>query len=212
MFDPVLLAGFIAASLAVLALPGPGVVFVVTQSAAFGARAGIASTFGLSLGAFVHVIAAALGLSALMLASSTAFSIIKWIGAAYLIYLGLKMILARDTRSSDTRPVDRPLQRLFLDGVVVSVFNPKIAVFFLAYLPHFVDPSKGSVTLQIMALGALYCVLAVCTDGAYALLAARLRAGFVGSRLARRWTRMLGGGIFIVLGIHTALATRVSNN
>lgn len=210
MIDAVTLSTFVAASLALLLLPGPGVLFVATQSAAFGIRAGLTSTFGLSLGAFVHVIAATLGLSALMLASATAFGVIKTIGAAYLIYLGLRMVLARSGDGEPGRPKAQPLHRMFFDGVMVSVFNPKIVVFFLAYLPHFVDPGAGSVAAQIMLLGTLYCLLAILTDGLYALGAASLRDRLTASPRVMRVARYLGGSLFVGLGVQTALAQRTN--
>lgn len=203
-----LLLGFIAASLVVLLIPGPGVLYVVARSVAQGHRAGLASVLGLSVGALVHVAAAAVGLSAILLTSATAFGIVKALGAGYLIYLGLRTLFARRavTGAPDTTP--HSLQRLFTDGVVISVFNPKIAVFFLAFLPQFVDPGAGPVSHQVLMLGLLYVGLAVVTDGAYALLAGGIRH-LVGGRLMQGpLPRYLTGGLYLGLGVNAAFAGR----
>ncbi len=140
-----LLLGFVAAALVVLLIPGPGVLYMVARSIGQGQRAGLVSVVGLSVGALVHVSAATAGLSAILLTSATAFGFVKTLGAGYLIYLGVRAILARDETTDVGAPSPRSLRRLFIDGVVVSVLNPKIAVFFLAFLPQFVDPSQGPV-------------------------------------------------------------------
>ena len=132
------LVGFVLASLVVLLIPGPGVLYTVARSLSQGQRAGLVSVLGLSAGALVHVAAATIGLSAILLTSATAFGIVKALGAAYLIYLGICALLARDATADVGAPEPRLLSRLFTDGVVVSVLNPKIAVFFLAFLPQFV--------------------------------------------------------------------------
>lgn len=203
-----LLLGFIAASLVVLLIPGPGVLYVVARSVGQGYRAGMASVFGLSAGALVHVAAAAAGLSALLLTSATAFGIVKALGAGYLIYLGLRTIFARRQAASVGLPPPLSLRRLFTDGVVVSVFNPKIAVFFLAFLPQFVDPGRGLVAQQILLLGLIYVGLAVVTDGAYALLAGSLRHWLSGRVLQGPLPRYLTGGLYMGLGVNAALASR----
>ena len=208
MPDVASLLGFIAASLIVLLLPGPGVLYVVARSAAQGRRAGLVSVLGLSAGALVHVAAATLGLSALLLTSATAFGLIKAVGAGYLIYLGLRMLLDRRPAGRLAAPPPRDLARLFADGVIVSLFNPKIAVFFLAYLPQFVAPSGGPIPQQIFLLGILYVTLALVTDGAYALLAGGLRPWLGRQMSGGRLPRYLGGGVFVALGLNTALAER----
>ena len=208
MLSGTLLLGFVAASLVVLLIPGPGVVYVVARSAAQGYRAGLMSVLGLSTGAFVHVIAATVGLSAILLASATAFSMVKLLGAAYLIYLGLRTILDRRSRPGIETLAPHSLRRIFWDGVVISVLNPKIAVFFLAYLPQFVDPALGNATGQILLLGVIYVCLALTTDGGYALLAGRIRQWLSGRWARGPLPRYLSGGIFIGLGVQAALAER----
>lgn len=206
----ILLWGFIAAALVVLLIPGPGVVYVVARSVTQGRRAGLASVAGLSIGALVHVVAAAGGLSAILLASAAAFSIVKALGAAYLIYLGLRAIFSKPNAAALTHPTPLAMNRLVIDGVVISIFNPKVAVFFLAFLPQFVDPSAGPIAMQILFLGVLYVVLAVVTDGAYALVAGTLRRWLTGPALRSRVPRVVTGSLYIGLGINTAVSGRPS--
>ena len=217
-----LLFGFVVAALVVLLIPGPGVLYAVARSAAQGRRAGLASVLGLSLGALVHVIAAAAGLSAILLTSATAFGIVKAVGAGYLIYLGIRTIMAarvsaRRSPSGSAHAaagvesaMPLPLSRLFFDGAVVSVFNPKIAVFFLAFLPQFVDPGAGPVPQQILLLGLIYSALALVTDGAYALLAGSLRHWLSGRVMRGPLPRYLSGSLYVGLGVNAALASRQS--
>ena len=207
MADTSLLA-FVAAALVVLLIPGPGVLYVVARSGAQGSRAGLASVLGLSLGALVHVAGAAAGLSALLLTSATAFTIVKLVGAAYLVYLGLCMLLDRSKAGKVEIGAPLPYGRLVRDGVIVSVFNPKPAIFFLAFLPQFVDPASAHPQWQVLALGLLYVALAVVTDGAYALLAGSLGHVARGRILQGPWPRYVCGGVYIGLGLQAALAGR----
>ncbi len=202
------LLAFVIAALVVLLIPGPGVLYVVARSVAQGQRAGLVSVLGLSAGAFVHVVAATVGLSAVLLASATAFGVVKLLGAAYLIYLGIRAFLTRGSNDYVEASVPRSLRRVFRDGVIVSVLNPKIAVFFLAFLPQFADPLRGSVSQQIFLLGFLYCMLSLCTDGAYALLASHLRHWLGGPVARSPIPRYATGAVYVGLGVSTALAER----
>ena len=202
------LLGFVVAALVVLVIPGPGVLYVVARSLSQGRGAGLVSVLGLSVGALVHVAAATLGLSAILLTSATAFGIIQFLGAAYLVYLGLAMILTRQSVAERDVDEDRKRTRLFTDGVIISVFNPKIAIFFLAFLPQFVDPGQGNVPLQILFLGTLYVLLALFTDGAYAVLASRIRDWLGGRVMRGSLPRYASGAVFIGLGVSTAFADR----
>lgn len=222
MLNTTLLLGFVAAALVVLILPGPGVFYVMARTLGQGTRAGLISAAGLSVGVLAHVAAAVAGLSAILLTSATAFEVVRLLGAGYLIYLGLKALLsARKTADGEiaaARPL--PAARIFRDGVIVSILNPKIAVFFLAFLPQFVDPTLGAVPLQILLLGLLYAVLAMMTDGGYALLAGVMRQWLTGRVLSkrRRSGRILQGSlpqyfsglVFLGLGLHTLLTGRRS--
>lgn len=202
------LIAFVVAALVVLLIPGPGVLYVVTRSLVQGYRAGLISVLGLSTGALVHVVAATVGLSAILLASATAFGIVKFMGALYLIYLGIRALTVRPSASDISTPEADSLNRIFFDGVVVSVFNPKIAVFFLAFLPQFIIPEQGTIPHQFMFLGLIYVVLAVCTDGAYALFASSLRH-FLNQRLMLGpIPRFAGGFVYLGLGLSLALTER----
>jgi threonine/homoserine/homoserine lactone efflux protein len=208
MFETTTLLAFIGASMIVLLTPGPGVLYVVTRGAVQGRRAGVVSAAGLSAGAFVHVIAAVVGLSAILATSATAFNIVKLAGAAYLIWIGVQALRSRGGLAKPDSVTPQPMRRLFLDGVVISIFNPKIAIFFLAYLPLFTDPAAGSVTLQLAVLGCIYCGLAFVSDSAYAILASGASGWFRDRMLNSSAMRYVTGSIFVGLGIHAALATQ----
>jgi threonine/homoserine/homoserine lactone efflux protein len=195
---------FCVAALALLAIPGPAVLYVVVQSAEQGRRAGLASVGGIHVGSLVHVAAATAGLSALIVASALAFSVVKFAGAAYLVYLGIRKLLERTPIEHIERRRE-PLRLAFLRGIVVNVLNPKTALFFLAFLPQFVDPDRGAVWSQVLVLGLLFVALGLVSDSLYALA-----AGTVGGLLRRRRDALrYGSGIvFIGLGAAAALAKR----
>jgi threonine/homoserine/homoserine lactone efflux protein len=202
--DPTAVWLFCGAALALLAIPGPAVLYVVVQSAEQGRRAGLASVGGIHVGSLVHVAAATAGLSALIVASAVAFSVVKYAGAAYLIYLGVRKLLDRAPHARVGRRRE-PLTRAFVRGIVVNVLNPKTALFFLAFLPQFVDPDRGAVWSQILALGLLFVALGLVSDSLYAVA-----AGTVGSLLRRRREalRIGSGVVYIGLGTAAALAKR----
>jgi threonine/homoserine/homoserine lactone efflux protein len=202
------LLGFIAAALVLLLTPGPGVMYIVARSIGQGSRAGLVSVLGLAAGALMHVAAAAAGISTILLASATAFGFVKAAGAAYLIYLGIRTLLARGAVGSTEVCTPRSSGRLFADGVLVSVLNPKIALFFLAFLPQFVDPARGPVAQQILLLGLLYVALALVTDSAYALLAGSLRHRLRDRALQGPLPRYISGSVYLGLGVGTALTGR----
>jgi len=200
---------FCLASIALAVVPGPAVAYIVTHSVDKGRRAGLVSALGVASGGLVHVAAATVGLSALIASSATAFTTVKLVGAAYLIVIGIRRILGRDEdESGEVQPVPTSHRRLYVQGLVVNVLNPKTALFFLAFLPQFVDPDRGSVTLQIAGLGILFAAIALTSDCCYALaadlLAGRLRRSGRGARLRR----YVSGGIFIALGVTAAVAHR----
>ena len=144
---------FALAALALLAVPGPSVLYIVTQSIRDGRRAGLVSMLGIQTGALVHVTAAALGLSALLVSSAAAFDAVKFAGAAYLVYLGVRRLLGRDEPDLTDPREQVELRRLYTQGIVVNVLNPKTALFFFALLPQFVDPARGPVFVQVLVLG-----------------------------------------------------------
>lgn len=208
MPDTTSLLSFVAAALIVLLIPGPGVLYVIARSLSQGHRAGLVSVFGLSLGALVHVAAATAGLSAILLASSVAFGTVKGLGAAYLIYLGIRTLLAPRAAATLEASTRRSLNRILLDGVVVTLLNPKIAVFFLAFLPQFVDSRGAPVSQQVLMLGLIYVGLALVTDSSYALFAATIRR-WLGGRLRQGpLPQYATGALYIGLGLNTALNGR----
>jgi threonine/homoserine/homoserine lactone efflux protein len=192
---------FITAALGLLVIPGPAVLYITTRSASQGRRAGLVSMLGVHTGSVVHVLAAVAGLSALVLASALAFSAVKLAGAAYLIYLGLRTILGRRTagRSADAPP--RALRRVYVDGIVVNVLNPKTALFFMAFLPQFVDPSRGPIWTQTLVLGLLFIALGCLSDGMYALAGAQAGRWLRGRQGAGRSGRYAEGAILVGLGV-----------
>jgi threonine/homoserine/homoserine lactone efflux protein len=209
MPNPSTLVLFTVAALTLLVIPGPAVLYIVTRSVDQGRAAGLASVCGIHVGTLVHVAAAALGLSALLVSSATAYNTVRWVGAAYLVWLGVQRLLANGEPSGpsqDRTDSRRGLGRIFAQGVVVNVLNPKTALFFFAFLPQFVDPSRGSVPFQMLVLGLAFMVLGLLSDGAYAL-AASTGAGWLRRRPGvARASRLVSGGVLISLGVTTALA------
>jgi threonine/homoserine/homoserine lactone efflux protein len=203
------IALFSLASVALAVVPGPAVTYIVTHSIDKGRRAGIVSAFGIASGGLVHVVAATVGLSALIASSATAFTAVKLVGAAYLIAVGIRRISSGE-QDGEIQSVPAPHRELYVQGVVVNVLNPKTALFFLAFLPQFVDPARGAIWPQVAFLGILFALIAFASDVSYALLADLLagklrRTG--GGAKARRW---VSGGIFVALGAVAATAHRVS--
>jgi threonine/homoserine/homoserine lactone efflux protein len=198
---------FLLAALIVAAVPGPGIFYVAARTLSGGKRAGFASTFGTALGGLVHVMGGALGVSAIILASAELFTVLKFAGAIYLIWLGVKTF--REARDLAQQPVvTAGTQRVFREGVLVEALNPKTAAFFLAFIPQFIDPAGSYPALQFIALGLISVTLNTLADVVAVMMAARLRTG-----LARRPQLLQrlrqGSGLFIAgLGISLALARR----
>lgn len=200
-----LLAAFGVASLVLAATPGPGVLYIVTRTLAQGRRAGLASVAGVALGNLGNALAASLGLAALLAVSTLAFSIVKFAGAAYLVWLGIKAL--RDTGAAPTNPeFEAPRHgRILRDGFIVALLNPKTALFFAAFLPQFIDPA-GSAVRQSALYGAAFVAIAACTDSAYVLaagVAAPALSGLGRVRALGRWATAL---IYFGLGAFTALS------
>jgi threonine/homoserine/homoserine lactone efflux protein len=212
MPSPSTLAVFSAAALALIVVPGPAVTYIVTQSIDKGRGAGLVSALGIASGGLVHVAAAVIGLSALLASSATAFTVVKLVGAAYLIVIGVRRLLARheDALEPEAGPATGAHGRLFVQGAVVNVLNPKTALFFLAFLPQFVDPSRGSVAEQVAVLGCVFVLIAVLSDSTYALVAAALAGRLRASVRARRIRRYVTGGVFVALGVTAATAKRAA--
>jgi threonine/homoserine/homoserine lactone efflux protein len=198
---------FSLAALALIVVPGPAVTYVVTQSLDKGRSAGLVSALGIACGGLVHVTAAAVGLSALIASSADAFTVVKLVGAAYLIVLGLLRLAGRGETDEEEAVAAAP-RRLFWQGALVNVLNPKTALFFLAFLPQFVDPGRGPVALQAAVLGTVFVVIATFSDSTYAVVAAALADRVRDSRRARQVRRYVTGSIFVALGVTAAAARR----
>jgi threonine/homoserine/homoserine lactone efflux protein len=209
MPDASTFALFVAAALALLLVPGPSVLYVVARGVEGGRSAGLVSVLGIGLGTLGHVAFAAAGLSAIVASSATAFAAVKWLGAAYLIWLGLQRLLTQSEEDAPAAVEPERLSRVFLEGVIVNLLNPKTALFFLAFLPQFVDPSRGPVWIQVAVLGLTLASLGLLTDGLYALLGGTagdwLRRKSRGASF-RRMRRYVPGGVYIALGAATAVS------
>ncbi|WP_030907011.1 LysE family translocator [Streptosporangium amethystogenes] len=200
MPDLTMIALFVAATLALLLVPGPAVLYIVTRSVAQGRSAGLVSVLGIHLGSLVHVAAAALGISALLAASATAFAVVKYLGAAYLVWLGVRKLMTRPDPDGVAAPPVATRSRIFWEGFVVNVLNPKTAIFFLAFLPHFTDPAAGPIAPQIVLLGLIWTALGMASDGVYALLSSAMAGRLRRSARARRRLDVTSGLVYLGLG------------
>jgi threonine/homoserine/homoserine lactone efflux protein len=200
-------AVFLVAGLTLLVVPGPAVLYVVGQSIDGGRRTGLVSVLGITTGTLVHITAAVAGLSALIVSSAVAFNVVRYAGAAYLVVIGLRRLL---TPVEDGEPVERPprtLRRAYTRGIVVNILNPKTALFFLAFLPQFVDVSRGHVWLQIAILGLTFALLGLLSDGTYAVVAGTVADRLRDSRRFRQVQRWVSGSVFVGLGAFAAART-----
>ncbi|MEX2238884.1 MAG: LysE family translocator [Dehalococcoidia bacterium] len=197
---------FSVAALALLLIPGPAVLYIVTRSIDQGRVAGLVSVLGVHTGTMVHIAAAALGLSALLLSSALAFHVVRYLGAAYLVYIGVRRLLSKDEEELDPDAEPARLSVIYRQGVVVNVLNPKTALFFFAFLPQFVDTGAGSVTLQVLILGATFSLLGLISDSLYALIASALGGWLKRGRFFARVRRWVSGGIYAALGLTAAFS------
>lgn len=206
MVAPHTLALFTVAALALVIVPGPNVLYITARSVSEGRRSGVVSALGVETGTLVHVLVAAAGLSYLVARSEVAFAAVKYAGAAYLVYLGVRTLLTRDDATGAVGKPPRGLRRVYVEGLVVNVFNPKVILFFLALLPQFVDRSAGAVPGQVMLLGMVLFVLGVITDMTYALGAGSLGAWLRGRPSFARRRRYVTGVVYLALGLTAAFA------
>lgn len=200
------IAAFAAASVILLIIPGPAVLYIVNRSVSDGRQVGIAAATGLSLGNLVHALAAAVGLSAVLATSATAFTIVKWAGAIYLVGVGVRTL----TKPAPVIDTDRPgvsLRRSFTQGIVVNTLNPKVALFFLSFLPQFIDTDAGRPGLQALVLGLVFVAIGFCTDCTYSLLASGLRHVLLRGKALPFVQRWVAGTVFIGLGVVAASAS-----
>jgi threonine/homoserine/homoserine lactone efflux protein len=205
MFEISQLYLFIGASLALLLVPGPAVLYITARSANQGRLAGLVSVLAIETANFLQAVAATLGLSAILLTSALAFDVVKYLGAAYLIYLGIRKLLVSEKGEDSAEIRAEPLSRIYWQGVAINLLNPKTALFYFAFLPQFVDPARGNVTAQTLLLGALFVGMACVTDSMYALLASSLAERLRGNRHYRKGQRYFAGLVYVGLGITTAL-------
>ena len=196
---------FLGASLALLLVPGPAVLYITARSANQGRLAGLVSVLAIETANFLQAVAATLGLSAILLSSALAFDVVKYLGAAYLIYLGLRKLLTREQEIEGEIIKHESLRRIYWQGFAINLLNPKTALFYFAFLPQFVDPAKGNVTAQTLMLGAIFVGMACITDSMYALVTSSLAERLRGSRHFQRGQRYFAGFVYVGLGITTAL-------
>ena len=198
---------FIVSGLLLNVTPGPDTLYIVGRSSTQGVRAGAIAALGIGTGTLVHITAATLGLSAILSASATAFAVLKWVGGAYLVYVGFSL-LRTDPRSSDltVSPVlaHARLRTIFLQGFLTNVLNPKVALFFVAFLPQFVAPASDSKALAFLFLGAIFNLNGTLWNVLVAWLAARAAGGVRRSAAVSRWFNRCVGALFIYLGIRLA--------
>lgn len=205
MLDLSRLPFFLIAAATLIVIPGPAVFYIVARSLDQGRVAGIVSALGVAAGSLFHITAAALGLSALLASSALAFSTVKYLGAAYLIFLGLRRLVLREEAAPPATAPPHTLSRMFYQGMLVNLTNPKTALFFLAFLPQFVNPEMGAVSIQIVLLGAIFATMAVVSDSAYALLTGSIGAWLQSHARFVSVQRYFSGGVYIALGMATAL-------
>jgi threonine/homoserine/homoserine lactone efflux protein len=197
---------FMTAALVLLIIPGPAVLYIVARSVDQGRKAGLASSSGIATGTLVHVLAATLGLSALLVSSATAYSLVRYAGAAYLFYLGVKKLRERNAGDEPTHTEPVPLRRVYAQGALVQVLNPKAAIFFFAFLPQFVNQSRGHVALQFFALGMLFTVMGLVSDSTWALTAGSAAGWLRQNRAFIRNQPYVSGTVYISLGLVTAVS------
>ncbi|PYU59737.1 MAG: RhtB family transporter [Acidobacteria bacterium] len=197
---------FVTGAAILLVIPGPAVFYIVSRSVGHGRAAGLVSAMGIAAGTLFHLAAATLGLSALLASSALAFQFVKYLGAAYLVYLGIRVLRSDVTLVLEAANGERQLAHIFGHGVLVNLLNPKTALFFLAFLPQFVAPARGHATLQILQLGVLFALMGWCSDSMWALLAGTVAERIRGSVRLRRTQRNLSGGALIALGLATAFS------
>lgn len=201
---------FLLTALVLNLSPGPDIAFILGHTVRGGVRAGTAAMLGIWTGAFGHVVLAALGLSAIVAASATAFAVVKWVGVAYLVWLGIKALLSKGgslAAPAAAGPAVAPW-RVFRQGVLIDLLNPKVAIFFLAFLPQFVEPGAGPVWLQLLVHGTLVIVVAAVVEPPLVLLGGRLTAALRRSRRVGLWLDRSLGALFLALGLRLAASER----
>ena len=199
------LISFTVASVALLVIPGPAVIYIVNRSVADGRQIGLAAVVGLELGTFMHVLAATVGLSAILATSENAFNVVKYLGASYLVLIGLRT-LTRKPEAISTSASSMTQSQAFRQGFIINTLNPKIALFFLSFLPQFIDPNISSNARQSLILGSVFVLCGFVIDGVYALTASSLREVLVKGKALPFIQQYVAGVVFVLLGAAAALA------
>ena len=199
------LISFAVASVALLVIPGPAVIYIVNRSVADGRQIGLAAVVGLELGTFMHVLAATVGLSAILATSENAFNVVKYLGASYLVLIGLRT-LTRKPEAISTSASSMTQSQAFRQGFIINTLNPKIALFFLSFLPQFIDPNISSNARQSLILGSVFVLCGFVIDGVYALTASSLREVLVKGKALPFIQQYVAGVVFVLLGVAAALA------
>ena len=199
------LISFAVASVALLVIPGPAVIYIVNRSVADGRQIGLAAVVGLELGTFMHVLAATVGLSAILATSENAFNVVKYLGASYLVLIGLRT-LTRKPEAINTSVSSMTQSQAFRQGFIINTLNPKIALFFLSFLPQFIDPNISSNARQSLILGSVFVLCGFVIDGVYALTASSLREVLVKGKALPFIQQYVAGVVFVLLGAAAALA------
>jgi threonine/homoserine/homoserine lactone efflux protein len=213
---------FIAAGLLLNLTPGPDVLYIVTHALRSGARAGMVAALGITAGCFVHIFAAAVGVSALMAASATAFTVLKWAGAGYLVYVGLRMLLARAPQAGEPSAMNlaaqdqdvlraTALKRIFFQGFWTNALNPKVALFFLAFVPQFITPDMQNKPLAFLLLGLLFNFNGLWVNFGWALAAAWMAKRLGAVQRGMHWLERVAGAMFVGFGIKLALSDNPAN-
>ncbi len=201
---------FVGASLVLVLIPGPDMAYILGRAVAQGRKAGLLAALGVNAGAYVHLVAAVTGLSAVLMASAVAFSVMKWVGAAYLVWIGVRAIAsaAKATAAAEPTLRGRSARAIFWQGFLSDAMNPKVAIFYLAFLPQFVEPAAGHPLRQLLVLGLTVNMVALPVNALLVLAAARLTRSMRGSRRLAAWSQRVLGATFIGLGARLALERR----
>lgn len=204
MFDTATLIAYIAASIAIILAPGPAQALVLARTLSDGRRAGVLTAVGLNVGTLFHAVAAALGLSAILATSALAFAVVKYLGAAYLIYLGFQALRSHSTLADTANVTHSSAHQALTKAVITGILNPKVALFFLAFLPQFIDPTRGSVFLQFLILGGILAALDILYESILALIFGSLSSRITRSERFARWSQRVTGVVLIGLGVRLA--------
>ena len=208
MFETTTLLTYLAANIAIILAPGPAQALVLARSISDGKKAGILTGIGLNVGTIVHTIAAAFGLSVILAQSAMAFAIVKYLGAGYLVYLGIQALFTQAPPDHQARPTAANPWQAFSKAVITGILNPKVALFFLAFLPQFVDPARGSIFWQFLILGLLLALLDIFYESVLASVAGALSYWFTQSPRLALWRQRITGIVLVGLGVRLALTQR----